>query len=98
MGKDSFAEFFTALKVMEARSLRLTSRVLQKRRQLEVDIINIQKQLRLGTDKLAEIHQHEQILDQHKREVNADRNFKATITKPKVEQLHSVPVYIRRLA
>ena len=87
MGKDSFAEFFTALKVMEARSLRLTSRVLQKRRQLEVDIINIQKQLRLGTDKLAEIHQHEQILDQHKREVNANKNFNATVIKPKVEEV-----------
>lgn len=87
MGKKSFEDFFIALKFMEARSLKLTSRVLQKRRQLEIDIMNIQRQVREGTDKLAEIHQHETILDQHRREADANKNFTAEVTKPKCEQV-----------
>ena len=87
MGKESFDDFFTALSSMEARSLKLTSQVLQKRRQLEVDISSIQSQVREGTNKLAEIRQHEEILDQHKREADANRNFTAKIKTPKVKQV-----------
>ncbi|KAJ3595635.1 hypothetical protein NHX12_004938 [Muraenolepis orangiensis] len=73
MGTKSMKNFFTALKIIETKSLTLTKEVLQQRGQLENTIENLQKKVKLGLDKHEEIKQESQILQTHKAPITANR-------------------------
>ena len=75
MGKRSFDDFFTALSSTPPRSLQLTSEVLKKRQELELDILHIHKQIEEGTLKQANIEDVERIIEQNKSLIEANKNF-----------------------
>ncbi|XP_078251936.1 uncharacterized protein LOC144591790, partial [Rhinoraja longicauda] len=58
MGANSMKKFFTALNTMETRSLSLTREVLKERKQLEVAVVGLQKQIRggLGFLEIVDLH------------------------------------------
>ena len=81
MGKQSFADFFAALCKTQTRSLRLTSEVLLTRRQLEVDIQSIQRQISEGTQKLCVIKTEERVLQQNHQMIADNKDFTYTVSE-----------------
>ncbi|XP_055487367.1 uncharacterized protein LOC129694670 [Leucoraja erinacea] len=79
MGANSMKKFFTALNTMETKSLSLTREVLKERKQLEVAVEGLQKQIRAGITKLEELRKTEQALNQHQTELDANKNFEYVI-------------------
>lgn len=81
MGKQSFDEFFSALRKIQTRSLRLTSEVLLTRRQLEVDIQSIQRQISEGTQKLCVIKAEERVLELNHQKIADNKDFTYTVSE-----------------
>ncbi|XP_078251561.1 uncharacterized protein LOC144591130, partial [Rhinoraja longicauda] len=79
MGANSMKKFFTALNTMETRSLSLTREVLKERKQLEVAVVGLQIQIRIGLAKLEELRKTQQALNQHQTELDANKNFEYVI-------------------
>ncbi|XP_078272193.1 uncharacterized protein LOC144602944 [Rhinoraja longicauda] len=79
MGANSMKKFFTALNTMETKSLSLTREVLKERKQLEVAVMGLQKQIRFGLAKLEELRKTQQALNQHQTELDANKNFEYVI-------------------
>ncbi|KAK0130768.1 hypothetical protein N1851_034563 [Merluccius polli] len=75
MGTKSMKNFFSALNLIETKSLTLTKEVLKQRAQLENSIENLQKKMKLGFAKLEEINQESQILKTHDAEKTANEDF-----------------------
>ncbi|CAL8347496.1 unnamed protein product [Merluccius merluccius] len=75
MGTNSMKRFFSALNLIETKSLTLTKEVLRQRAQLENSIENLQKKVELGLAKLEEIKQESQILQKHEAAITANGDF-----------------------
>jgi len=75
MGSKSFKNFFTSFEQAESISLQLTKDVLKERQQLEVFIQGFQPRISAGLSKIDEIRQEEQILEQRKAEIEANKGF-----------------------
>ena len=75
MGTNSMEQFFSALNLIETKSLTLTKEVLRQRRQLEISIENLEKKVKLGFAKLEEIQQESQILQTHEAAITANGDF-----------------------
>ncbi|CAL8366444.1 unnamed protein product [Boreogadus saida] len=84
MGTNSMKKFFSALNVIETKSLTLTQEVLRQRAQLETCIENLQIKMKLSLDKLEEIKKESQILQEHEAviTVNANFHYQISINKP----------------
>lgn len=91
MGVRSFAEFFKQLTCMEARSLQLTKEVLEERKQLEAIMQSLQPQIQAILGKIGTLQQEERIMEQHKADIAANRNFTYTVTEPKIEKHDTLP-------
>ncbi|XP_048012812.1 uncharacterized protein LOC125246012 isoform X2 [Megalobrama amblycephala] len=85
MGFSSMKKFFTSLNTMETKSLSLTQEVLKERQQLEVLVEGLQPQINAGLSKLDEIKKTRAALEQHKAEMEANKNFEyeVEVTVPK---------------
>ncbi|XP_051747580.1 uncharacterized protein LOC127511102 [Ctenopharyngodon idella] len=85
MGFSSMRKFFKSLNKMETKSLTLTREVLQERQQLEVLVEGLQPQINAGLSKLDEIKKTRAALEQHKAEMEANKNFEyeVEVTVPK---------------
>ncbi|XP_078251127.1 uncharacterized protein LOC144591088 [Rhinoraja longicauda] len=79
MGANSMKTFFIALNTMETRSLSLTREVLKERKQLEVAVVGLQIQIRIGLAKLEELRKTQQALNQHQTEQDANKDFEYVI-------------------
>ncbi|XP_039547567.1 uncharacterized protein LOC120493142 isoform X2 [Pimephales promelas] len=75
LGFSSMKKFFTSLIMMETKSLSLTREVLKERQHLEVLLEGLQPQINAGLTKLNEIKKTRAALDQHKTEMEANKNF-----------------------
>ncbi|XDV25664.1 hypothetical protein PO909_029543 [Leuciscus waleckii] len=75
LGFSSMNKFFTSLNKMETKSLSLTQEVLKERQQLEVHVQGLQPQINAGLTKLDEIKKTRDALDQHKTEMEANKDF-----------------------
>ena len=75
MGQENFRIFFEDLKLVESKSLQLTTKVLDIRKRLETTIQGLQSQIVEGMNKLNTIRQEKRILEQHKADIAANRNF-----------------------
>ncbi|XP_067249267.1 uncharacterized protein [Chanodichthys erythropterus] len=75
MGFSSMRKFFTSLRKMETKSLSLTREVLKERQQLEVLVEGLQPQINAGLTKLDEIKKTRAALEQHKAEMDANKDF-----------------------
>ncbi|XP_072553866.1 uncharacterized protein [Paramormyrops kingsleyae] len=87
MDMKSMKKFFvslTSMKTMKTKSLRLTPEVLKERKKLETAITGLQPQIRAGLSKLDEIKRTQQIIQEHKAEINTNKNFEfdVEVTKP----------------
>ncbi|XP_056090154.1 uncharacterized protein si:ch73-170d6.2 isoform X2 [Rhinichthys klamathensis goyatoka] len=85
LGFSSMRKFFTSLTTMETKSLSLTREVLKERQELEVLVEGLQPQINAGLTKLDEIKRTRAALEQHKAEMDANKNFEyeLDITVPK---------------
>ncbi|XP_050957619.1 uncharacterized protein LOC127158585, partial [Labeo rohita] len=85
LGFSSMTKFFTSLNMMETKSLSLTQEVLKERQQLEVLVERLQPQINAGLTKLNEIRKTRAALEQHKAEMDANKDFEYEIevTVPK---------------
>ncbi|KAI3374129.1 hypothetical protein L3Q82_005985 [Scortum barcoo] len=75
VGEESMKRFFDALSVMKTKSLTETKEVLRKRQQLQNLVEKLQKQFPVGLDKLQEIKQSAQRLEELKAEVCRNDRF-----------------------
>ncbi|XP_032903586.1 uncharacterized protein LOC116990154 [Amblyraja radiata] len=96
MGANSMKKFFTALNTMETKSLSLTREVLKERKQLEIAVVGLQKQIRVGLTKLEELRKTQQALNQHQTELDANKNFdyEIEVTHPVKEDISGTGNYI----
>ncbi|KAL1279270.1 hypothetical protein QQF64_025943 [Cirrhinus molitorella] len=85
LGFSSMKKFFTSLNMMKTQSLSLTQEVLKERQQLEVLVQGLQPQINAGLTKLDEIKRTRAALEQHKAEMDANKDFEYEIevTVPK---------------
>ncbi|XP_051747375.1 uncharacterized protein LOC127511058 isoform X2 [Ctenopharyngodon idella] len=85
MGVSSMNKFFTSLNTMQTQSLTLTREVLKERQQLEVLVERLQPQINAGLSKLDEIKKTRADLEQHKAEMDANKDFEyeVEVTVPK---------------
>ncbi len=85
LGFSSMKKFFTSLNMMQTKSLSLTQEVLKERKQLEVLVERLQPQINAGLTKLNEIRKTCAALEQHKAEMDANKDFEYEIevTVPK---------------
>ncbi|XP_069073521.1 uncharacterized protein [Pleurodeles waltl] len=81
MGVNSLKNFFTALKKLETKSLRLTKEVLEERKQLEVVVEGLQPQIRAGLTKQEEIRNTKAVLEQNRDKMKANENFEYEVPK-----------------
>ncbi|KAL8164718.1 UNVERIFIED_CONTAM: hypothetical protein K2H54_003218, partial [Gekko kuhli] len=81
MGAASMKTFFESLNSLEPRSLTLTKEVLRERRRLEAAVEGLQPQIKAGLTKLDSLRKTKQILEQHKDEMDANKDFEVEIEK-----------------
>lgn len=85
LGNSSLRNFFKSLEQMKTKSLSLTQEVLKEREQLEVLVEGLQPQINAGLTKLDEIQKTNAVLEQHKAEMDANKDFEyeVEVTVPK---------------
>nr|XP_055045989.1 uncharacterized protein si:ch73-170d6.2 [Misgurnus anguillicaudatus] len=85
LGMFSLKKFFKSLKQMKTKSLTLTQEVLKERQQLEVLVEGLQPQINAGLTKLEEIKKTNAALEQHKAEMDSNKDFEYEfeVTVPK---------------
>nr|XP_025038035.1 uncharacterized protein LOC112545021 [Pelodiscus sinensis] len=81
MGAMSMQTFLGALLKLETRSLTLTQEVLRERKELEVAVEGLQPQIKAGLMKLEELRKTQEALEQHKDEMEANRDFEYEVEK-----------------
>uniref|UniRef100_A0A8C8F9P1 Septin-type G domain-containing protein n=1 Tax=Oncorhynchus tshawytscha TaxID=74940 RepID=A0A8C8F9P1_ONCTS len=75
MSMKNMAMFFESLCSMEAKSLVLTRQVLEKRKQLEMEIQTLTKQLQVAMQQAEALRRVSNQLEQHEEDMEANRNF-----------------------
>ncbi|XP_062260713.1 uncharacterized protein LOC133968591 [Platichthys flesus] len=81
MGIKCMKKFFTALNVMTTKSLTMTKDVLRERQQLEISVQSLQRQVKIGLDKLEEIKGTTTQLRDHEAEISRNKNFVVEVNK-----------------
>ncbi|XP_042284280.1 uncharacterized protein LOC121908388 [Thunnus maccoyii] len=96
MGARSMKRFFAALNDIETKSLTMTKEVLRERKQLEISVENLQKQVKVGLAKLEEIKETTEKLKEHEAEISRNENFEIEVTfkKPVQEDISGSGNYI----
>ncbi|XP_014382612.1 uncharacterized protein LOC102384161, partial [Alligator sinensis] len=89
MGAMSMKAFFESLFSLESRSLTLTKEVLRERKELEAAVEGLRPQIRAGLTKLEELRKTKKILEQHKDEMEANKDFQyeVDVTVPVQEDI-----------
>ena len=93
MGVHSLQTFFTCFSTSSAKSLQMTKEVLSERERLETLIPGLEQQVKIGLSRLDEIQQEERVLQQHEAEINANKDFKYTLTVNKHRKVPLRGVY-----
>uniref|UniRef100_A0A8C4XCF5 AIG1-type G domain-containing protein n=1 Tax=Erpetoichthys calabaricus TaxID=27687 RepID=A0A8C4XCF5_ERPCA len=95
MGSYSLGQFFKSLPSFSPKSLVLTQEVLKERQELEVAIEGLQPQINAGLTKIDEIKKIKYALEQHKAEMEANKDFEYEIdvTNP-VQELNTSGMYL----
>ncbi len=91
MGMASFKAFFKQLACMEVRSLQLTKEVLEKRKQLEVIMQSLPRQIQTILGKIGTLQQEESIMEQHKADIAANKNYKYKVKEPRMVKHKTMP-------
>ncbi|KAK3096473.1 hypothetical protein FSP39_000543 [Pinctada imbricata] len=83
MGCKSFGKFFEQLNKFETKSLQMTKDVLQERHNLQSIIQNLKPQVDAGLSKLHEIRTELKILEQHKTDIESNKDFQYEVDETK---------------
>uniref|UniRef100_A0A674I9N1 Fibronectin type-III domain-containing protein n=2 Tax=Terrapene triunguis TaxID=2587831 RepID=A0A674I9N1_9SAUR len=81
MGAMSMKTFFESLFKLETRSLTLTQEVLREQKGLEPAVEGLQSQIKAGLVKLEELRQTQQALEQHRGDMEANKDFEYEVEK-----------------
>ncbi|XP_034615581.1 uncharacterized protein LOC117871889 [Trachemys scripta elegans] len=81
MGAISMETFFNSLRSLKTKSLTLTQEVLGERKKLEVAVQGLQPQIKAGLTKLEELRQTERALEQHRGDMEANKNFEYEVER-----------------
>ncbi len=85
MGVKSFRVFMTELGRVQPKSLLLTKDVLNERQRLEVTIEGIQKDIKVGLNKLEQLQKEVQVLKNHQADIDKNKNFHYEVNEQSVE-------------
>ena len=85
MGKKSFKTFMAELDKLQKKSLVLTKDVLEERSRLEITVEGIQKDVKMGLNKLEQLRVEHQTLDHHQSDIDKNRNFTYTVDEQVIE-------------
>lgn len=91
LGISSLKKFFKSLNQMTTKSLTLTQEVLKERQQLEVLVEGLQPQINAGLTKLDEIKKTRAALEQHKAEMDLNKNFEYEFEVTVAKQIKTKP-------
>ncbi|XP_038077142.1 uncharacterized protein LOC119744989 [Patiria miniata] len=94
MGKENMTDFLLEIQTLEPRSLVLTKEVLEERKRLEVMVHGLQPQINLGICKLAELQWEHQLLQQHEKDIEANKDFKFELEVPKSKMVEITGEFI----
>ncbi|KAF3857673.1 hypothetical protein F7725_010874 [Dissostichus mawsoni] len=84
MGAQSMKTFFVASDKLTTKSLTLTKEVLRERKQLQISIENVQKQVKVGLAKLETIKETTEKVKLHEAECSRNEKFEieVVVTRP----------------
>ncbi|KAK3606649.1 hypothetical protein CHS0354_035643 [Potamilus streckersoni] len=91
LGLASFENFFDELSKVQQKSLKLTSEVLQARKQIEITMEGLQPQIRDGLHKLNTMKKESEVLEKHKRDIAANKNFTYVVDEIHQRKIHTKP-------
>ena len=91
MGMASFKAFFKQLACMETRSLQLTKAVLREREQLQVIVQSLPCQIKAILGKIGKLQQEDHIMEQHKADIAANKNFKYKVMEQRIVKRNTLP-------
>ena len=85
MGIENFERFFDVLATMNTKSLLLTKKVLEERKQLEVTVDGLQPLIKIGLTKMEMMRKTEIVITNSQAQIEADENveFEVEVTKAK---------------
>lgn len=78
--------FFEELKLVEPKTLQLTTEVLIIRKSLEATIQDLQSQINEGLTKLKTLKQEQEVLKRHKNDIKANENFTFEVEEVRFRQ------------
>ncbi|XP_067386067.1 uncharacterized protein [Emydura macquarii macquarii] len=81
MGATSMKTFFDSLGKLETRSLTLTKEVLRERQALQTAVEGLQPQIKAGLMKLEELRRTHRALEQHRGDMEANKDFEYEVEK-----------------
>jgi hypothetical protein len=76
IGVESYSKFFKIINSLEPKSLTLTKEVLTERKKLQTTIDGLHNNVRLLISQIDQIEQDKKLIEQHSRDINANKNFK----------------------
>ena len=85
VGVKSFKNFMTELGKVQPRSLVLTKQVLTERGRLELTLEGIQKDLKVGLNKLEQLSKEVEILKRHQADLDKNKNFTYEMNEETIE-------------
>jgi hypothetical protein len=91
VGETGYEDCFKAMIRLTPRSLTLTREVLRERHNLPGAIEGIQQLIWKGTTELDQIEQEERFLRQHKRDIEANRDFEVNVNVQVKDELQVPP-------
>ncbi|XP_050798398.1 uncharacterized protein LOC127045810 [Gopherus flavomarginatus] len=96
MGAISMETFFKSLISLKTKSLTLTQEVLWERKKLEVAVEGLQPQIKAGLTKLEELRQTERALEQHRGDMEANKDFEYEVERTEAvkEDISGTGVFI----
>jgi hypothetical protein len=91
LGMENYRGFFGVLQQLQPRSLVLTKQVLDERKKLQATIDGLFMLVRKGVAKMNEIEQECHVIQQHQREIDANRNFTTQVKIQKSKKVDLRP-------
>ncbi|XP_067416933.1 uncharacterized protein [Emydura macquarii macquarii] len=94
MGAMSMKTFFDSLGKLETKSLTLTKEVLRERQELQTAVEGLQPQIKAGLMKLEELRKTQRALEQHRDDMEANKDFEYEVEKTVPIKLEITGQYI----
>ncbi|CAH1792762.1 unnamed protein product [Owenia fusiformis] len=91
MGEKSFKSFFDTLGSLDSKSLTLTKAVLTERHQLELLLLKMCEDIKLGLNKLENLTNELKVVAIYEAEIAANKEFRYTVMEEKIVKKDAEP-------